>query len=747
MTDSARKKSPVLPVLFFRILFALGVFLTAILLLTALYGHLRGQPSLVFGLTEFGRWRSFARWTWILLTAGFVLRISVAFIPRYRVRGGEYPELIGGALLVGTLLLFRALVAEDSAGIAEASQGQARSLGKQFLMTIDDPALALDRMATRWSYRGKVPEGEWRLDASRMLVHFPWLFIYSRIDRNGVVRWVSPPEAAPTYVGLSVYHTPSKGAAFELAKNSKDLLFSKVVPLHGGGTGFGALAPIWNGEKFNGALSFGIRIEKFLEPNIDPGDYRVTFLEDGIPFYVMNRDGVLPPGDVEQTTRWRGRDAVAFRNLRWTIETEPLNAVLVRHASALPSVILAVGFLLSLLSVALVRLYLAATIARAQARAALGWQEAIVNGSDLAIVSTDAGGIVKSFNPAAERLLGYVEHEVCDLVTPNLWHDPREVINRAEELTQLYGNPISPGFDTLVERPRHGEVERHEWTFFRKDGTRRPVSTSVHALTEGGRKIGGFVWMIEDLTLKKAQALKISEQQALMLHSSKLASLGEMAAGVAHEINNPLLVIAGKVEQVRRLYGESDPEPSLVLKHMEDVRKTVDRIAKIVSGLRSFARDSSEEPPTEASVKGIVEETAALCTERFRNHSIDFEIGPVDAMMIRCRPFQIVQVLLNLLNNAFDAASIGQNQPRWVRLDARWVGDRAEISISDSGDGIPPSLREKIMMPFFTTKEIGKGTGLGLSISQGIIADHGGTLALDPDASSTRFVVRIPLAG
>ncbi|HEX4924120.1 MAG TPA: ATP-binding protein, partial [Bdellovibrionales bacterium] len=111
-------------------------------------------------------------------------------------------------------------------------------------------------------------------------------------------------------------------------------------------------------------------------------------------------------------------------------------------------------------------------------------------------------------------------------------------------------------------------------------------------------------------------------------------------------------------------------------------------------------------------------------------------------LVIACRPTQISQVLLNLLNNAHDA--VAEQTEKWVKLDVRDLGDSVELSVTDSGAGIPPEIQEKIMQPFFTTKQIGEGTGLGLSISKGLVDSHHGQLRLDAKSKNTRFVVLLP---
>jgi C4-dicarboxylate-specific signal transduction histidine kinase len=133
----------------------------------------------------------------------------------------------------------------------------------------------------------------------------------------------------------------------------------------------------------------------------------------------------------------------------------------------------------------------------------------------------------------------------------------------------------------------------------------------------------------------------------------------------------------------------------------------------------------------------------SFCLSRFKNHGTELLIDEIpENLSIECQSTQISQVLLNLLNNAFDA--VQGLDSKSVRITIRDLGDRAEIRVADSGPGIPPEIAKKILEPFFTTKEVGKGTGLGLSISLGIVKSHAGTLILDSTKSHTEFVVTLP---
>jgi signal transduction histidine kinase len=248
---------------------------------------------------------------------------------------------------------------------------------------------------------------------------------------------------------------------------------------------------------------------------------------------------------------------------------------------------------------------------------------------------------------------------------------------------------------------------------------------------------------VKERTLELEQSQRtILEQQQTLLASAKMSALGEMAGGIAHEINTPLAVIQFRADYVRALTKEDEIDRQAVENALENIGVTVGRIAKIVQGLRTFARDGRHDPVESVPLSKIFEDTIALCRERFQNHGVRLDFECPSHVSLDCRSTEMAQVLLNLLNNSFDAV---HDQPEaWVRMQAEATPQGVRIRVSDSGPGIPEALREKIMQPFFTTKDIGKGTGLGLSISKGIVEAHGGRLFLDPSSESTCFVLDFP---
>ncbi len=254
---------------------------------------------------------------------------------------------------------------------------------------------------------------------------------------------------------------------------------------------------------------------------------------------------------------------------------------------------------------------------------------------------------------------------------------------------------------------------------------------------------GGFVLFLRDVTEQKAFEIKMREQHEMLIQASKLSSLGAMAGEIAHEINTPLSVILINVELLSEMNKEEIRDQEKAGNLIQATAETVGRISRIVKGLRNFARGAKQEPTVSSSVATIVDETLALCAPKFKTGQVKIHRPDIDPnLMIECRPIQISQVLLNLLNNAYDA--VESLPERWIRIELADKGESIELSVVDSGPGINESHAKKIMEPYFTTKPAGKGTGLGLSISSGILQGHCGRLIVDSTCLNAKFVMEIP---
>lgn len=255
------------------------------------------------------------------------------------------------------------------------------------------------------------------------------------------------------------------------------------------------------------------------------------------------------------------------------------------------------------------------------------------------------------------------------------------------------------------------------------------------------------------IELKKSNAeLKLiqetqTEQTIKLIHTSRLAALGEMAAGIAHEVNNPLAIISGNLEQLERKVADQDPEmKEEILKHTHRSLHSIKRITTIINGLRLFSQQSEVLPKVTIGLEEIITDTLSFCSELLKARHVKLEIKPIPQVLLYCHPVQISQVLINLLKNAEDALSEVTNQDeRWVSITFQLEQDSVSVSVINGGKKIPKELQARLFIPFFTTKGVGQGTGLGLSISKGIMVEHGGDLILNDSEIQTTFTFTIPI--
>lgn len=225
------------------------------------------------------------------------------------------------------------------------------------------------------------------------------------------------------------------------------------------------------------------------------------------------------------------------------------------------------------------------------------------------------------------------------------------------------------------------------------------------------------------------------------LQNERLAALGQMAASIAHEINNPMGIITGQCNLLLRTLQTQDKNRDRVA----SIQKASERIIRVVNGMRKFSRSNSTPIRAHHRVETILQDVMELTRYRsLQNHvpiSYHTQIRP-DATLY-CDEIEIAQVMVNLINNAIDAAT--EQASRWVKVNVLTANSDFLVTVTDSGAGIPDDVQKRLFDPFFTTKKIGKGTGLGLSICNGIVTDHKGELSLKKYTTNTTFEFRIPL--
>jgi C4-dicarboxylate-specific signal transduction histidine kinase len=238
---------------------------------------------------------------------------------------------------------------------------------------------------------------------------------------------------------------------------------------------------------------------------------------------------------------------------------------------------------------------------------------------------------------------------------------------------------------------------------------------------------------------------ELREKQEQLVQAGKLATVGELTTGVAHELNNPLNNIGLFVGNAIDLIEHGVTDVKQIIRELRHATEQVRKATEIISHLRTFGRAApvSREPIV---LREVIQSALALTQEQFRLRQIDvaLDLGSKEPVVLG-NAIQLEQVFINLLTNARDAMV---NSPRKaIRISASVDCQTVELAFTDTGHGIPAGLERRIFDPFFTTKEVGKGTGLGLSITYGIIKDHGGTISVvSPPGAGATFVIQLPLA-
>ena len=377
--------------------------------------------------------------------------------------------------------------------------------------------------------------------------------------------------------------------------------------------------------------------------------------------------------------------------------------------------------------------------------------------SDVLIVCNRDGQIEQT-NAALRELLGQGEAALCALSVYQLLFDAASVERVRRVIRQTAGQGGSAVIELNLNDPLHGPV---------------PVDVKCTQRLDGAGKHAGYVFVGRPMgELKRAyrelndthEALKRTQQQ--LLHSEKMASLGRLVAGVAHELNNPISVVLGNVHALKRYserlaayvaalhqHGTVAPElrrtlridhvlqdlPSLIEGTLEGAQRT----AEIVHGLKRFSavdREERIEVDLNAVLRRAIEWISKGVASTFVVH---WEAQ--QPLLVMGSAGQLLQVLMNLIENAYGAASINARPELWITAE---IDDRVvTLFLRDNGPGIAPQYLSRLFDPFFTTKPVGKGTGLGLSISYGIVEQHGGKLVARNHAQGgAEFVIELPLA-
>lgn len=316
---------------------------------------------------------------------------------------------------------------------------------------------------------------------------------------------------------------------------------------------------------------------------------------------------------------------------------------------------------------------------------------------------------------------------------------PEEIKGR--HVREILGEELFQKNLNFIQAAMAGNPQTFQREFRDAQGQVRHVLASyVPELVDG--VVETMLVTVTDVSDLKKLEDERRELEAKLVNSSKLRSLGVMALGIAHEINNPLAVIYGRSVHLQTQIEKFLANPELLRRSLAEIEAMAERVTKIINSLTAFAGESKGDPMVKISIAEVFFDVMSICSARFRKRGIELKLEIPKDVFIECRSVEISQILMNLLNNAYDA--IETLAEKWIQIEVTKSDQMAVISVTDSGAGIPSKVAANIMQPFFTTKEVGKGTGLGLSLARGYAEIHHGRLYYDENSKNTRFVLELP---
>ncbi|MEO8206383.1 MAG: response regulator [Chthoniobacterales bacterium] len=740
------------------------------------------------GLTGTYAWGNFVGMAFHTATGMSVLALGILLTQGRSHHGRTFmedrwlPLPFGIAVATATVILWQALMADQQHKISQDSRIVAEGLKSNLVSQLNSRFRAILRMGRRWDRRGGTPYDDWKGDSMQYLKDENFAVAVEWVDSTLHVRWVYPEGENSEHLNFDL-KKDIRWHAEEILKKSQiefAMTVSPVLDLKQGGKGLSAYVPLFPNNKFDGYIVGVFRMDILMdtllfEANIT--NYSVSVFEGEQLIYgpPLSNEGTRAVMNGSATTNFYGRT--------WRLVLTPTPALITKTTSALPHLILFLGLILTIALVVAARALQmsrlrAYSLTQSNERLQQEIQEreqiqiqlresedrlrvVLTAATGVSVVAGDRAGLITYFSSGSEKMLGYSAQEVVGKLTPGVFHDREEVAARGEELSVELGKKIE-GIEVFTTKPLYEGIEKREWTYICKDGTRKKVELTVTVIRDADKNITGFLGTAVDITERKR--LEQSKREAAELLAERNRQLeivtaqaqahakakAEFLSNMSHEIRTPLNAIIGMSELLLDVAMERRER-----EYAETIRTSGDALLGLINDILDFSKIEAGQLEIEhipVDLHECVESALDLVSAQATKKTLDllYWIEPSVPAFILGDVTRLRQVLVNLVMNGVKFTEHGEIFVRISKTTCEGVKECLHISVHDTGVGIPKDRQDRLFRAFSqvdasTTRRYG-GTGLGLAICHRLVTLMQGRIWVESEpGKGANFQFEFPL--
>ena len=488
------------------------------------------------------------------------------------------PIILFAAISIGAYFLYDMLHQKELAYVNSLVEEEGIKAHALLNVSMDETILAIKRMARRWTVANGTPFVSWQDDAKNYTTQLSGLDRLEWRDNSYETRWSMPPASELNSDNISLLGNKSFAQSVTEAADRRMATVTPPFETDSGNKGFVINVPLTAFEKPDGFLACFFSVRKFFS-NVLASDaaqkYALVISFENKPYYMLSANSPLADES------WSYSENLQLLDEVWNVKIIPTETFVSEGQSSLPMVVFAACLLIAALSSLTLRSILISKLRLHHLGVSNRFNNAILSSTDYLVIATDPNGVIISFNKAAERALGYTAAQLIGKATAGIFHDPKEVLARADELTNELGYTIEPGFDVFITRPLKDGVESREWTFIRKDKTRFPVNLTVNTLRNTLGEITGFLGVIEDVTERKLQQQALRTSEETFRSAMEDASIGMALVGLDGrwlKVNKALCHSLGYTENEMALLDFQ------TITHPDDLEEDLEFLQKMLEG-------------------------------------------------------------------------------------------------------------------------------------------------------------------